>query len=210
MHKFLAALIVIVLLSAALYYYAGTREITPTNTDTSSLLSEPTDFAQIGIITAPSPASGQAEMSFSYLENGATTTRVLALDALSVCAAPNGAVPCMAMSVTFDLPFNGKRALIEGNNMGTSSILVRKLAVVPAGSLEYTPETGARFISWPNAITLIKACDASMVMQTHALDVFITRSDGTRVRTVEPVIDEIFAVTEEASRRCGAIPIATE
>jgi|GEM_PF-1865773 len=211
-NKTLAFLIVIVLVGAGAYVYLAQEKVaaggTGTETD-STILSEPTDFASFGVISAPAPSTGQATMSFSYLESGATTTKELQLDALSVCAAPNGATPCMAMSSTFDIPFDGKRAVVEGLHAG-DAIIVRKLAVVAEDQLEYTPEIGHVFVSWSNARELITSCNANMVMQTHALDVFLTREDGSRVRSVEPVIDEVFRVLEDASGRCGSIPVATE
>jgi len=69
---------------------------------------------------------------------------------------------------------------------------------------------GSVFISWPQARIIIENCQATQVMQTHALDVYITLDDERRVRTVEPNIDEVFNVLNSVQDSCPQIPIATE
>lgn len=49
-----------------------------------------------------------------------------------------------------------------------------------------------------------------MATQTHALDVYLTLSDGQEVRAVEPAIDEMFSVINRIREKCGTIPVATE
>lgn len=131
------------------------------------------------------------------------------MDELSVCSASNGAVPCMAMSVTLDVPFHGKRARVEGIQ-SEAGIVLRKLQVIPDGQLALEIDPGDVFISWPHAMSLIKNCEVEMLMQTHALDVYLNLKDGKRVRAVEPVIDEVFSVYDESIAKCGNIPVATE
>lgn len=69
---------------------------------------------------------------------------------------------------------------------------------------------GSVFISWYDATQLLKDCQVTMAMQTHALDVYLDLSDGRRVRAVEPQIDELFGVVNDAQQTCGPFPVATE
>ncbi|PIR82616.1 hypothetical protein COU20_01490 [Candidatus Kaiserbacteria bacterium CG10_big_fil_rev_8_21_14_0_10_59_10] len=69
-------------------------------------------------------------------------------------------------------------------------------------------EPEARVISWEEAVERIKKCDVDMVFQTHALDVHLYLKSGERVRAVEPSIDEVFRVLQDAP--CPQIPVATE
>ena len=68
------------------------------------------------------------------------------------------------------------------------------------------PET--TIISWVEAVEFIRNCEVDMLFQTHALDVYITLEGGERVRAIEPTIDEVFRVLQEAP--CPQVPVATE
>ena len=69
------------------------------------------------------------------------------------------------------------------------------------------PET----ISWSEAEALISKCEVTAAMQAHSLDVWLTRRDGSRAHTVEPRIDDLFAVVRYAvSGGCDQISLATE
>jgi hypothetical protein len=173
-------------------------------------VSEPTNFNEVGTITVNNPGQAQGEMYLVYEKPGAPAlTKRLVLDELSVCAAPNGAVPCMAMSVTFDAAFGGKRALVEGSEAG-ETVLVRKLRVGMEGEELRSFDPGNVFISWPHAIELFKACQVAMATQTHSLDVYLDLKDGRKVRAVEPMIDEMFTIINQTQSACGAFPVATE
>jgi len=79
----------------------------------------------------------------------------------------------------------------------------------PGPSAEPTqePET----IPWSEAVRLIADCDVTSVMQAHSLDVWLTLDDGSQRHTVEPSIDEVFAVVRDAvAGGCEQIPLATE
>jgi hypothetical protein len=70
-----------------------------------------------------------------------------------------------------------------------------------------TPES----IPWSDAVRLITDCDVTFVMQAHSLDVWLTLRDGSQVRAVEPRIDEVFTVVQDAvTGGCEQIPLGTE
>jgi len=171
--------------------------------------SEPTDFAEAGVITVNNPGQAQGTIYLIYEKPGAPAlSKELVLDAMSVCAAPGGATPCVAMSITFDAVFAGKQAVVEGTEDG-DKVLVRKLRILAEGEEARFAEPGSTFISWYWATELIRKCEIESVMQTHALDVYLTLKNGERVRAVEPLIDEVFKVLQEVGN-CGGIPLATE
>jgi hypothetical protein len=172
-------------------------------------VSEPTNFNEVGIVHFPPPAVGQAEGTFEYREGTASTTLKIKMDELSYCAAPNGAIPCIAMSISFDIPFNGKAALVEGVRTG-DTILLRKIRVAAEGEELRSFEPGNVFISWPQAVELFKACKVKMATQTHSLDVYLDLKDGRRVRAVEPMIDEMFTIINQTQNTCVTFPVATE
>lgn len=208
------ALLLLVLLGGAVYFVG--KRLYPVQ-DPGPQMSQKvngnaTTFANVGLVTFQSNDPGpQFTPFFTYTvaHGTSTATSTLVFDELSFCSASNGSVPCMAMSVTFDVPFGNKQAIVEGIQQG-SEILVRKLNVVPPGQIPIVPQVGSTFISWPQAINFIESCGVKMVMQSHALDVYLTFHDNTQLRTVEPTIDAIFPVVEKAKSSCGDIIIATE
>lgn len=170
----------------------------------------PTTFSRVGTINFVENDSVFGIPYFSYTEeNSESATTTLVFDEMSYCAAPNGSTPCMAMSVTLDIPFGNKEVVIEGIEQG-EEVLVRKLRIPLAEETPIAPQPGSVFISWPQTINFINSCGVKMVMQTHELDVYLTMKDDTVLRAVEPVIDEIFSVVQTAQSTCGDIPVATE
>lgn len=201
------AALVLMLLAATGWFYVETL-------DTASPMptiqvSEPTNFNEMGILHFPPVTSGQSSGTFEYSDGVATTTLTIAMDELSYCAAPNGAVACMAMSITFDKPFDGKTALMEGVRTG-NTILVRKMRLAAEGEELRSFDPGTVFISWPHAIELFKACQVTMAMQSHGLDVYLDLKDGREVRAVEPMIDDMFTIINQTQGDCGTFPVATE
>lgn len=182
----------------------------PHDTIASFTKSNPTNFAKAGTVTVGNPGQTPGIATFVYEEPGAPArTTTFMYDEFSFCVAGGWALPCMAMSASPDAAFGGKRILIEGEKRD-GTVLVRKLTVVEGEQLPLASSRGDVFIGWADAQTLIRTCNAKSVAQSHALDVYITLLDGTRVRTVEPSIDELFKVTTAAQQTCGSIPVATE
>jgi hypothetical protein len=68
----------------------------------------------------------------------------------------------------------------------------------------------AREVSWEQVVFHIERCEAAMVFQTHALDVYVNLKDGSRVHAKEPTIDDVFRVLDQTRDECGIIPVATE
>ena len=169
-----------------------------------------TDFFEVGTATTDNPETGLGTPLLVYEKPGMPAlTRDLVFDVLSFCASPSGAVPCVAMSATFDVSFGGKRVSVEGIET-SEGVLVRKIRALREGEEMLGSETGNSFISWGHARSLIENCEAKMVFQTHALDVYLTLEDDRRVKTVEPGIDEVFRVLEGVQGKCPQIPVATE
>lgn len=205
-------LVIIGLVALAVFGYFFYQPLPLIEQEVNELIeSEPTDFVRTGTVVFNAPGNKPGVPYLLYEEPGKPALKKeLILDALSVCAAPNGAAACMAMSVTLDVPFHGKRATVEGEIRGDSAVLVRKLQVIADAQQPRSPGPGSIFISWPQAIFLIRECRVSMLMQTHSLDVYLTLPDGRVLRAVEPVIDEVFRIHADTQGKCPGIPIATE
>lgn len=170
----------------------------------------PTNFAEYGTVVFNNPGLKANTPYFVYEEPGSPAlTKELIIDAESACVANNGSVPCLAMSVTFDMPFGGRRVLVEGIEEG-DGIRVKKLQRIEDGEWEFDPETGKVYIPWPIARREIENCNITQIVQTHSLEVYLTAQDGSEIVTVEPVIDEVFSVWQSAREKCGDITVATE
>lgn len=172
---------------------------------------EPTDFAEVGNVTIDNPGATSSVPVLVYEKPGQPAlTRDLVFDQLSFCMRENEVESCQTMNQTFTAAFDEQRVVVEGIETN-EGVLVRKIRTVRED--ERTPivvEPGSVFISWPQARSIIENCQAEMVTQTHALDVYITLSDGQRVRTVEPAIDDVFDVLQSVQGSCPQIPVATE
>lgn len=203
-----------VIVAAWLYTYAMGLERVEPSVDASKITSEitysaPTDFVEIGTLTFNTPGQEEDVPYLMYEEPGLPARSMkLVFDPLSACMVEWSAAPCVAMSVTLDVPFNGKRAVVEGI-LDQDTVLVRKLQILREGAPETLWRPGSIFISWPDAVRLIEACQPEALMQSHRLDVYLTLDDK-EVRAVEPVIDEVFRIVERTEDTCGSIPLATE
>lgn len=176
-----------------------------------SVYSAPTNFAHIGTITFDSPGNRQDTLYLVYEAPGAPALKVeLVMDQFSVCATRGGAIPCMAMSASFGSVFGGKRAILEGVREKDDVVNVRKLTILEEGQREFTPQTGDVFVLWATMVEMIERCEFTELTQSHSLDVYATDKSGTRIRAVEPSIDELFKPAGRAKAACGDIRIATE
>ena len=172
--------------------------------------SEPTNFAEIGNITIDNSGASVGVPVFVYEKPGRVAlTRDLVFDILSVCMQRGSALPCLVMSQTFGDAFGGERVSVEGIET-PEGVVVRKVRIISEDIPPVSVQTGSTFIGWPQAISIIEHCQAASVMQTHALDVYLTLHDGTEVRAVEPNIDEVFRVLETVKGSCPVISVATE
>jgi hypothetical protein len=178
--------------------------------ESSKLPNLETNFARAGVITYDNPGQDQNVMYLIYEEPGKPALKKkLQFDAESTCAASNGAIQCIAFNSPLEMAFNGKRATVEGLEMG-DLVLVRLLRAVSEDYDTKTLKTGDLILSWPSATKLIESCFVAGTFQSHNLDVGLSLKDGRKVRTVEPVIDEVFKTITRVSSVCGSIPVATE
>jgi hypothetical protein len=170
---------------------------------------EPTNFVKVGTLVFPNAQpTGQDTMYLSYPNPGGPITTIeLTLDEQSICASPSGALPCIAMSVQYHMVFANKLASVEAIEK-EARVVVRKLTVLRDKDPGVVPGPGLVYIPWMQAVRLIEACEPTMVLQTHSRNVHLTLKDGRELVAVEPVIDELFKVTERAG--CADLPIATE
>lgn len=204
--KDIVLIVVLLLIAGTLYGGAQRMKVQKVEVEAQA-----TDFAEVGTITVNNPGQGQGVMYLVYEKPGAPAlSKELQLDELSVCASGSGAAPCMAMSVTFDAAFHGRRAIVEGILLGENALLVRRLQRLEAGQLPLVPSAGNRYISWTEARTLLEGCNVDMVAQAHSLTVTLTLKDEREFQTVEPAIDEVFRVIEELPAGCGPSSVATE
>lgn len=198
---------VIVALLAFAFVPPPTRTVGPGPAASSGKLNgNPTDFSHVGQLQFE---KGSVLM-LAYQESEAGPALApLTFDAMSACVAGGSSVPCLGLDVSQDLPFQGMLAVVEGVRQD-NGILVRKLMLVNPNDPGIVPGTGHVFITWPQAIEFITSCSPSLITQTHMLDVFLEFADGSRLRTVEPTIDAVMQVAQEAQATCGPIPLATE
>ena len=172
---------------------------------------QPTNFVQIGTVIFPKKNNGQDVPYLSYRSSPAAPETVveLTLDGESVCATPSGSLPCMAMSVQYRLPFEGKRATVEAIER-EARITVRKLRILAPEDEGRVPAAGLIYVPWMQAVQLMENCEPTLIVQTHDSNVSLTLKNGSTVVAVEPVIDEVFKVVQRISAVCGNLPIATE
>lgn len=130
MQKLLVGLGVLVLVGIVGFAWTTARQ--------GPVVQEPTfgetvNFTKTGVATFNNPGQPMSEAVLVYEEPGSPAlTRILVFGAESMCASGGGELPCMAMSVTLDMPFGGKRVYVEGVDNGTQ-VLVRRIQTVPEG-----------------------------------------------------------------------------
>jgi ribosome-associated translation inhibitor RaiA len=64
--------------------------------------------------------------------------------------------------------------------------------------------------SWESIKQAISNCEAKSGFQNHSQDVTLKLKNGSELIAVEPNIDDIITAIDEATVKCGSIPIATE
>jgi hypothetical protein len=65
-------------------------------------------------------------------------------------------------------------------------------------------------VDWPTAIEIINSGQVTEVIQLHNLEVKLTLEEGIQIKTIEPVIDEIFIEIELCGDICSDIQLITE
>jgi hypothetical protein len=167
-------------------------------------------FSKIGVVVENNPGLQPGVPYIVYEEPGSPGLyQSLSFDARSICVTVSGASPCIVMEDRIDATFSGNRVLLQGITQG-ENVLVRKLQLLTEGQSAVAPQPGNIFISWADAVDLIKGCHVGSVMQAHSLDVSLELKNGERLQAVEPQIDEVFDIVTAASGTCGDILLGTE
>lgn len=207
MKKAIILAAVIAVLAGSAYYLKVYRK----GADAPQITEQPTNFARAGVVVFNNPGLKQDVPYLIYEEPGAPAlTKELVMDELSACAYGDGSEQCIALNAPREAIFGGQKAAVEGIELPDGTVLVRKLRKLREGELAVLPGAGRVFVSWESARKMLEDCRVRMVMQTHSLDVILSLEGGTEVVTVEPKIDDVFAVTNNIRARCGQMPIATE
>jgi len=84
------------------------------------------------------------------------------------------------------------------------------LTACSAGTQPSTPTPLPEEVDWPTAVNLLRTGEVEQVFQLHNLTVTLYFKDGQQVKTIEPVIDAIFAEVETCGNPCSNILLATE
>jgi hypothetical protein len=69
---------------------------------------------------------------------------------------------------------------------------------------------GPRHVTWAEAVSFLRHCDAKAVEQTHARLVTLTLRRGPKVYAREPKIDQMFVEINRLPRKCRPAQVATE
>jgi hypothetical protein len=96
---------------------------------------------------------------------------------------------------------------------GTTWITTTLLAIILAAcSLSPQPDSTPwpEQVDWPTAVEILHGGHVEAVMQLHNLSVTFLMDDGSQIKTVEPVIDEIFLEVDLCGKPCQGITLATE
>ena len=65
-------------------------------------------------------------------------------------------------------------------------------------------------VDWPTAIDILHSGQVTEVIQSHNLEVKLTLEEDIQIKTIEPVIDEIFIEIELCGDICSDILLITE
>ncbi len=65
-------------------------------------------------------------------------------------------------------------------------------------------------VEWDVAVKILNQGDVEQVVQLHSLEVTLILDDGCEIKTVEPVIDDIFQEVEKCGSPCEGMILATE
>ena len=65
-------------------------------------------------------------------------------------------------------------------------------------------------VEWETAVEILHQGEVEQVVQLHSLAVTLILKDGCEIKTVEPVIDDIFNEVENCGALCSDMILATE
>ena len=87
--------------------------------------------------------------------------------------------------------------------------LLMILLIAPAACSAIGNENSEE-VDWQSAVELLNTGEVTEIMQTHQLEVTLTLADGSRIKNVEPFIDDIFREVERCGNKCSRIVLITE
>ncbi|MGM5482587.1 MAG: hypothetical protein ACQESF_03940 [Nanobdellota archaeon] len=67
-----------------------------------------------------------------------------------------------------------------------------------------------RYLGWEKTVSILNSGNVKEVFQSHDLSVTLVLENGTKARTTEPEIDEIFHEVDKCEKPCEDIILATE
>ena len=82
-------------------------------------------------------------------------------------------------------------------------------AIIPASEQNQSTKWPEE-VDWPTAIEILNSGQVTEVIQLHNLEVKLTLEEGIQIKTIEPVIDEIFIEIELCGDLCSDILLITE
>lgn len=65
-------------------------------------------------------------------------------------------------------------------------------------------------VQWDLAVQILNQGEVEQVVQLHSLEVTLILEDGCEIKTIEPVIDDIFLEVEKCGTPCEGMILVTE
>jgi hypothetical protein len=171
----------------------------------------PTDFAEVGILRFPGPATGDREPMLEYLgANKTTTTIPVVFDGMNtICVVNNWGIQCAAMSITYDAAFDGKSVTVEGIRDG-NRILMQKLHVYATDEPIVPPVPGMIYVDWPEVVSALKSCRKVKAVYDNQPEKTVRLSFWGSPETweaLQPLKGSLMTALEEAKRTdCDVFP----
>lgn len=63
---------------------------------------------------------------------------------------------------------------------------------------------------WEKIKNAIYDCEVESIFQNHSKEVIAKLKDGSEIEAIEPNIDDVFGIVDDAKIKCGEITMATE
>ena len=80
-----------------------------------------------------------------------------------------------------------------------------------ADTVENDPDPNSlKEVEWSEAIEILNSGQVVQVFQSHSLEVILTLENGSQIKTIEPIIDEIFNEIELCGEPCSEMILITE
>ena len=119
---------------------------------------------------------------------------------------PAGAIAGLFFGLIFDRKYYAALAVLLAGVLGFYLFysLTRPSIITQSESAK------EKAVSWNEAIRILDTGQVKLASQSHNLDVYLHLKDGTRLKTKEPRLGDIFSELKKCGEPCKDIPIATE